>query len=615
MSRDFADVRPARSTGSPRRPRPTALKFEQLESRDHPGSALDALLLTLTARPEVDQLLAPPPAARPADTGVAGSALARVDFLPIKLVGDLTQSQVAGVNPTPAAATDPVRVGLNDLGIDAAAPSMLLRAPRSGSEPTITVTGRQPAADGVTTPAAPVALAAPPAAPATATADAAVATPPGLVNVGDPDMPRELIVQFAAGVNGAEQTALIAALGGRHVRDISSSAAGTLGLVAFSDSAAAARAQAILAANPHVASADPNWRVTKQFTSNDPYYTNGSLWGMYGDGTSPANQYGSQAGEAWGRAANPNVGSKNVYVAVIDEGIDYTHPDLAANIWTNPFDRADGIDNDGNGYTDDVHGWDFANDDNSVYDGTHVTTDDTDAHGTHVAGTIGALGGNAAGVAGVNWNVTIISAKFLNPGGGTIADAIAAVDYITDLKVRHGLNIVAMNNSWGGGGYSQALHAAIIRAAKQNIMFVAAAGNGNFIGIGQNNDKTAAYPGNYNTTQAAGTETAASYDSVISVAAIDSTGKLASFSNYGKTTVDLGAPGVGVWSTIPGGYASYSGTSMATPHVTGGIALYAADHGGSTGAQLRAAVLNNAVATSSLNKKVVTNGRLNVSSF
>jgi subtilisin family serine protease len=368
----------------------------------------------------------------------------------------------------------------------------------------------------------------------------------------------------------------------------------------------------IVQEHPAVAFAEPNWVVTHQVTATDTYYANGNLWGMYGDATAPANNFGSQAGEAW---AAGHTGSSSVYVGVIDEGIDFEHIDLAANIWTNPYDPVDGLDNDGNGFVDDTHGWDFFQDNNSIYDGTRPSDYDTDLHGTHVSGTIGALS-NGLGVVGVNWNVTMISAKFLGPGGGTVADAVAAVNYFVDLKTRHGLNIVALNNSWGGGGYSQALHDAVIRAAKANILFTAAAGNGNLAGIGQNNDSKPSYPSNYNTTVGTSTESAASYDSVIAVAALTSTGALAKYSNYGVTTVDIGAPGSGVWSTSPNNTLTrLDGTSMATPHVTGGIALYASTHPTATPQQIRSAILTTGVTTSSLTNKTVTGRRLNVSGF
>jgi len=357
--------------------------------------------------------------------------------------------------------------------------------------------------------------------------------------------------------------------------------------------------------NSAVRFVEPNWVYTHQEISNDPYFTSGSLWGMYGDASTPANAYGSQAAEAWG-VGHTDCGS--VFVGEIDEGIQHTHPDLSANIWTNPYDPVDGKDNDGNGYIDDVHGWDFANNDASVYDGGSKGS--LDKHGTHVAGTIAAAGGNGVGVAGVCWKAQVISAKFLGRNGGTTANAIKAIKYLTDLKQRHGLNLVASNNSWGGGGFSQSLLDAIVAAAKQNILFVAAAGNGGKDGKGDNNDKVASYPSNYNTTTGAG------YDAVIAVAAIQSNGALASFSNYGPATVDLGAPGVGVWSTLPPNtYGSYSGTSMATPHVTGAAALYAAFHPGSSALAIKQAIMNAAVSTPSLAGKTATGGRLNASGF
>lgn len=346
-----------------------------------------------------------------------------------------------------------------------------------------------------------------------------------------------------------------------------------------------------------VSYAEPNFIYQHEVTSNDNYFTNGSLWGMYGDASNPSNQYGSQAAEAW---AAGHTGASTVYVGVIDEGAMYNHEDLAGN-FGNPKEIAgNGIDDDHNGYVDDHYGWDFDKNDNTTFDGTD------DDHGTHVSGTIGARGGNAKGVAGVNWNVTIISAKFLGRRGGTTANAVKAVDYLTDLRTRDGLNLVATNNSWGGGGYSQALYDAIERANTANILFIAAAGND-----GSNIDASASYPAAYTN------------DNIISVAAIDKNGGLASFSNYGAKSVDLGAPGVGIYSTLPAksgrnivsSYGSYSGTSMATPHVTGAAALYASTHSGASAAQIKSAILSSVIPTNSLNKKTVTGGRLNVSGF
>jgi subtilisin family serine protease len=340
--------------------------------------------------------------------------------------------------------------------------------------------------------------------------------------------------------------------------------------------------------------AEPNYIYTYDLASNDTYYTNGSLWGMYGDQTSPTDQYGCQAGEAW---ASGNVGSNNVYIGVIDEGIQKTHEDLAANIWVNPFDPVNGKDDDGNGYIDDVNGWDFVYNDNIIY------KTGADDHGTHVSGTIGAVGGNGKGVAGVCWHVTIISAKFLGNSGGTTANAVKAIDYMVALKTNHGLNIVALNNSWGGGGFSQSLYDAIGRANSAGILFIAAAGNSS-----SNNDNTPFYPASYTNTN------------IISVASITSTGGLSSFSNYGVTSVDLGAPGSNIYSTLPGkkgasSYGSYSGTSMATPHVTGAAALYASSHPGASAATIKSAILGQVIKYSSLSGKCATGGRLNVSGF
>ncbi|MBO0937712.1 S8 family serine peptidase [Fibrella sp. HMF5335] len=351
---------------------------------------------------------------------------------------------------------------------------------------------------------------------------------------------------------------------------------------------------------PEIEYAEPNYIYTTDVTANDTYFSNGSLWGMYGPGTSPANQYGSQAATAW--AAN-KTGSSSVIVGIIDEGWMITHSELAANKWVNPYETVNGKDDDGNGYIDDVNGWDFANNNASVYD------DVNDDHGTHVAGTIGAVGGNGAGVAGVCWNVKMIGLKFLGASGGTSANAIKAIDYLTDMKTRHpSLGIVASNNSWGGGGFSQTLQDAIGRANTANILFVAAAGNGGSDGVGDNNDAVANYPSNYPNAN------------IIAVAALTSAGARASFSNYGATTVDIGAPGQGIWSTVPGtgntfSYASYNGTSMATPHVTGAVALYKSLNPTATAAQIKAAILAAAVPTAALSGKCVTGGRLSVATF
>ena len=426
-------------------------------------------------------------------------------------------------------------------------------------------------------------------------------------------VPNEILVQYQPVANDSQRGIARAATNGDVAEQIftktmRASGMGQMERIKLGNGVSVSQALAALANNTSVVYAEPNYLYKPSVISNDTYYTNGSLWGMHSSDTPSAvgptgttNAFGSQAERAW----NDNIiGKSSVFVGIIDEGVQITHPDLASNIWVNPYETADdGIDNDGNGFIDDVNGWDFVNNDKTVYDAGG------DAHGTHVAGTIGGDGGNGAGVAGVNWDVTMISTKFLGTNGGSTANAVKALDYLTDLKTRHGINIVATNNSWGGGGYSQTLHDAIIRSAKSNILFVAAAGNST-----ANNDTTASYPSNYNTTFATTTETAASYDSVIAVAAIDSAGAIASFSSYGATTVDIGAPGVDINSSVPTStYASYNGTSMATPHVTGAVALFASvQAAGYSAASIKSAILSSATSTSSLAGKTVTGGRLNV---
>ncbi|MDR7134221.1 subtilisin family serine protease [Lysobacter niastensis] len=408
----------------------------------------------------------------------------------------------------------------------------------------------------------------------------------------------QLLVKYRDGSTAAQQAAVRNGLGAQKLETVRGGK-GEIALLRMPAGRDLASAISTLSSNPAVEYAEPNWTYQHNATSNDTYATNGSLWGMYGDASSPANQYGSQAAEAWGAG---HTDCSNVYVGVIDEGIYYNHEDLTNVVWTNPYDPVDGVDNDGNGYADDTRGWDFDGNSSNINSGGA-----NDDHGTHVTGTIAGVGGNGKGVAGVCWSgAKVISAKFLGRRGGTTANAIKAVDYITDLKTRHGLNIVATNNSWGGGGFSQGLQDAIGRANTANILFIAAAGNDAY-----NNDATASYPSGYPNAN------------VIAVASITSTGGLSSFSQWGATTVDIGAPGSGIWSTVPvsskgnvvSGYASYNGTSMATPHVTGAAALYKSSHSGATAADVKAAILGSAVPTPSLQGKVLTNGRLNVSGF
>ncbi|MCP5105013.1 MAG: S8 family serine peptidase, partial [bacterium] len=283
--------------------------------------------------------------------------------------------------------------------------------------------------------------------------------------------------------------------------------------------------QAELANLAQVADVSPNYKVTADTTiPNDPRFN--ELWGLHNTGqTGGTADVDIDAPEAW----DNTTGGADVIVAVIDSGIDYNHPDLAANTWVNPGEIPDGLDNDGNGYIDDIHGI-------NAITGSGDPMDDN-GHGTHCSGTIGGRGNNGIGVAGVNWNVKIMGTKFLNSSGsGNSANAIECIDYIIDQKINHGQNIVSINASYGGGGYSTAVKDAIDAAGTAGIVFCASAGNAY-----TNNDATPHYPSSYTSSN------------IISVTAVDHYGN--QYYNYGAVSVDIAAPGRNILSTI---YCEYT---------------------------------------------------------
>ncbi|MEX2140126.1 MAG: S8 family serine peptidase [Pirellulales bacterium] len=340
-----------------------------------------------------------------------------------------------------------------------------------------------------------------------------------------------------------------------------------------------------LSANPHVAYFEPNLNVWSIDASpNDGRLT--ELWGMNNTGqTGGGSDSDIDAFEAW----DVTTGSAGVVVGVIDTGVDYNHPDLAANIWTNPGEIAgNNLDDDRNGFVDDIHGYDFVNNDGDPMD--------DEGHGTHVSGTIAAVGDNNVGIVGVNWTSAIMGLKFLDAGGsGTTANALRAVNYASMMREQYDINVRITNNSWGGGGFNQALQDAIAAGGNRGILFVAAAGND-----AEDGDVTPHYPAGYNVP------------SIITVAATDDLDALARFSNFGAESVDLAAPGDGILSTLPNNsYAVYSGTSMATPHVAGVAALAWALSPDFTVSQVRDAIVGGVDVLASLDGRVVSGGRLN----
>jgi len=328
---------------------------------------------------------------------------------------------------------------------------------------------------------------------------------------------------------------------------------------------------------------EPDYVVHANALPTDAAFTDGTLWGLRNlgqrGGTSGAD---IDAVTAW----QTTTGNRSVIVGVIDSGVRYTHQDLAANMWVNTAETVDnGIDDDNNGYIDDVYGI-------NAITRTGDPMDDND-HGTHCAGTIGAVANGGGPHVGVAWNVQIMALKFLDAGGGgSLSDAIAGIDY----GVRMRADI--LNNSWGGGGYSQALYDAIERANQAGILFVAAAGNHR-----GNNDQNPNYPSNYENAN------------VVAVAALDRSDALASFSCFGANTVDIGAPGVAIYSCTAGSdtsYAEFNGTSMATPHVSGVAALIKSRFPTATVAELSQRLLLSARPVASLAGKCVTGGAVNV---
>ncbi|MBC20786.1 MAG: hypothetical protein CMJ74_11075 [Planctomycetaceae bacterium] len=338
-------------------------------------------------------------------------------------------------------------------------------------------------------------------------------------------------------------------------------------------------AYSLWSSDPGIEYIGPNYEITDaQAQPNDELFD--VMWGLDNTGQSGGSPDADiDAPEAW--AMNTSIAE--VVVGVIDSGIDYTHPDLAANIWTNPGEiPGNGIDDDGNGFIDDIHGWDFVDGDGDPMDG--------DGHGTHVAGTIAAQSNNAIGVAGVATNAKLMALRFLDDSGnGSIYNALLSLQYATMM----GADIT--NNSWVGDSYFPGMQFAINQAAEAGSLYVVCAGNGR-----NNNDTSPTYPAGY------------LGDNVISVASTTDKDVLSSFSNYGATSVHVAAPGSNILSTkMGGGYTTKSGTSMAAPHVAGVASLLLSKRPDLTPAEVRAAILQGSDQVTALNGKTISNGRLN----
>jgi serine protease len=410
-----------------------------------------------------------------------------------------------------------------------------------------------------------------------ARARAALEANPNLVH-----SPSALLVKFKGAAAAAQRAAARAAAGSAVVREYQI----VPGLELVETSLPVEHARAAFLASAAVEYAEPDRVVRTTATPNDPYFS--SQWGAQNAGQSVNGDPGTAGAD--GRAAGAwsvSTGNPSFIIAMIDTGVDHSHPDLAPNIWTNPGEVVNGWDDDGNGYIDDVRGWDFYEHDGDP--------GDADGHGTHTAGIAGAVGNNGIGVSGVMWSCRIMPLRFIGPNGGYLSDAVLALQY----AVSKGAKV--SSNSWGVAGSSmQSMYDAIAAARSSGHIFVAAAGNGGADYVGDNNDTTPFYPASYG------------LDNIISVTASDNDDGRPGLANFGPTSVDLAAPGVNIISTYPGGNYGYNtGTSMSAPFVAGVVGLVYASNPGWTYQQVRQRVLSTARPVPSMAGVTVTGGVVN----
>jgi subtilisin family serine protease len=404
-------------------------------------------------------------------------------------------------------------------------------------------------------------------------ASAALARP----GIGDSSphlVPGELLIKYRADVGAAARAALASELGAVTLHRFPFIGVEHVKLGGMTVEAALAR----LRRDPAVEYAEPNEELRSSATPDDPRFP--ELWGLHNigqtGGTTGADIHAVQAWDVF-------TGDPDLEIGIIDSGIDYTHPDLAQNLWTNPGEiPGNGVDDDLNGYVDDVHGYDFVNGDGDPFD--------DNGHGTHVAGTIAAVGNNGVGVTGVCWRSRLVAIKFLDAlGGGSTAGAIAALQYAVTVGAR------LTNNSWGGGSFSQALLDAIEAAGSAGELFIATVGKS-----GIDIDAFPTYPASYATPY------------IVAVTYSDADDNLGPNANYGATSVDLAAPGVDILSTLPGNqYGLLTGTSMATAYVTGVCALVMGRFPALGALAVKDRVMSTVDVRPGLMGRMVSNGRVN----
>jgi len=391
---------------------------------------------------------------------------------------------------------------------------------------------------------------------------------PGLSRLAFPYVPGEVIVKFRKDAP-ASTNRVVAGIYGLAERK--SLLSGRFSVMRLPDYMSVEEAINSIGTDPAVEYVEPNYIRRAMVIPDDPFYPN--QWGLQETGMA----------DAWDQAT----GDSAIVVAVIDTGIDLKHPDLQANVWSNQMESSDGIDNDHNGLVDDIRGWDFINGDNDP--------SDDNGHGTHVAGIIGAVGNNATGVTGLNWRISLMPLKILDADGfGSVAEEILAISY----AIEKGVNVI--NASFGGAfSYSNTERDAIQAALNAGILYIAAAGNGGPDFIGDDNDSVPFYPSGYG------------LDNIISVTAVTRNGALATYGNFGKNSVDLGAPGDGILSTVPSTYGSLSGTSMATAFVSGLASLLQSVYGTIDFRGIKNIILESVTPAGTLQGITVTGGMMN----